>query len=128
MDEILALPRSLTFQKYHLLWSMKYLELVHYALSKEEKIHCFVVPGSDRPMVVSEKLGELSQAVKVSQDVETFLQFLALSDSIQIVTSLVMIVLLKWGSDTLIGIWEIIWLFLWLLQSIPMSLGISAVF
>jgi hypothetical protein len=79
-------------------------------------------------MVVSEELGELSQAVKVSQDVETFLQFLALSDIIQVVTSLVMIMLLKWGSDTLIEIWEIIWLFLWLLQSIPMALGISAVF
>ena len=79
-------------------------------------------------MVVSEELGELSQAVKISQDVETFLQFLALSDIIQVVTSLVMIMLLKWGSDTLIEIWEIIWLFLWLLQSIPMALGISAVF
>jgi hypothetical protein len=79
-------------------------------------------------MVVSEELGELSQAVKVSQDVETFLQFLALSDIIQVVTSLVMIMLLKWGSDTLIEIWEIIWLFLWLLQSISMALGISAVF
>ena len=70
----------------------------------------------------------MSQAVKVSQDLETFLQFMALSEIIQVVTSLVMIALLKCGSETLIGIWEIIWLFFWLLQSIPMTFGISAVF
>ncbi len=53
---------------------------------------------------------------------------MALSDIIQVVTSLVMFVLLKWGGETLIGVWEIIWLFFWLLQSIPMAFGISVVF
>lgn len=52
---------------------------------------------------------------------------MALSEMIQVVTSIVMIALLKWGKETLIGIWEIIWLFFWLLQSIPLALGISAV-
>ena len=39
-----------------------------------------------------------------------------------------MIALLKCKAETLIGIWEIIWLFFWLLQSIPFAFGISAVF
>jgi hypothetical protein len=66
--------------------------------------------------------------VKVSQDLETFLQFMALSDIIQVFTSIVMIAFLKYESVFFIGIWEIIWLFFWLLQSIPMAFGISAVF
>jgi len=85
------------------------------------------VPGAKEPMIVALNLDLLSSAVKVSQDVEIFLQFLFLSDVINAVASLLMIISLKTQKEWLISILEVVWLFFWLLQSIPMAFGIGAV-